>query len=114
MDNYPIEKQVCTLEQATQLAELLGEHAPESLWKWVSLRHPNGLKYFKLTLTSGGRFPRQFYTRIPAYTGDESGVLLLNSMSPGFKLPPLSEGRATLLITALKEGWIKPEEVKYG
>jgi len=35
MDSYPIEKQVCTLEQAKKLAELLGENAPGSLWIWA-------------------------------------------------------------------------------
>ena len=29
-----LEKQVCTRKQAKELSELLGKHAPESLWRW--------------------------------------------------------------------------------
>lgn len=70
--NYPIENQVCTLEQAKKLTDLLGEKAPGSLWVYVKegkdgwnaqprLRRPVLPKWWK---------------QIAAYTGDELGTLL--------------------------------------
>ena len=81
-----IENQVCTLEQAKKLAELLGKHAPESLWVWTETRYQTGVW---LILNEDYRddivldtvqekrvhswYSDEFY---PAYTGDELGALL--------------------------------------
>ena len=73
MESYPIENQVCTLDQAKVLAELLGTHTPESLWIWI--KTPIG---WELHLRKNS-LPVQ-YEDFNAYTGDELGVLLADQI----------------------------------
>ena len=68
MKNYPIENQVCTLEQAKRLKELLGDHAPGSLWWWRQSPTEGWKVYFNTIV-----FPGE---ALRAYTGDELGALL--------------------------------------
>lgn len=110
-NNYPIEKQVCSLEQAKKLAELLGEDAPPSWWYW---RLCLSLAGDKFNLLGGG--PPASGSQVesyPAYTGDELGALLLGAgAKPGF-IPVRAHARAKEVIEGLREGWIKKEEFKY-
>lgn len=71
-----IEKQICTYEQSKELAELLDEYAPESLWTWTW----SGTSF---TPCLSNRIPRRWRRRLfpPAYTGDELGVLLPSTIT---------------------------------
>ena len=142
-NSLTVEETVCTLEQAKELARLLGEHAPESLWCWVWGKwgafetNPT----WGLTLGDPINPSTKFY---PAYTGDELGVLLpkfvtLETHECRFDLWAINDGfaccydrveddcpltaifdkpyevraKADLAIQGLTEGWIKPEEFNY-
>lgn len=140
MNNYPIEKQVCTLEQAKKLAKLLGDDAPESLWVWQVTANENNVT----TLDNIARGELVDMALWPAYTGDELGALLpgyLNikkhdtcfclwrvnknyaccyegtedhcTQSEIFDSEYEAHAKAELAITGLEEGWIKPEEFQY-
>jgi hypothetical protein len=77
MNNLPLEKQVCTLEQSRELAELLGENAPDSLWMWevfTWLRRGKNKTEIKLQKSIDIRSSDAKYYN--AYTGDELGALL--------------------------------------
>ena len=113
MRRLPIEQQVCTLEQAKELAELLGEdHAPKSLWVWVKPR--NGRNY-RLMLSDDfdnnySDFYEDEYYR--AYTGDELAAFLKGrTMWHPCWCPAATKARD--LIKALKEGRITKKEVHY-
>ena len=89
VDACQIENQVCTLEQAKKLKEILGDEAPESLWTWNVLRKDN-----RAFLDQTGKYQpgiKVYFSAYPAYTGDEI---------------------ADILIKGLKEGWIKKEDLK--
>jgi hypothetical protein len=86
---YPIKKQVCTTEQAKELAELLGEHAPESLWVWAQecFSETWELYFRKNCAISDGNPPIA-----AAYTGDELGALLPSHIKNGeFQLKIIKE-----------------------
>lgn len=75
--NLSLEEQVCALEQAWELAELLGEHTPGSLYvhevyTWVC--YGKERTDAKIRKSNEIRNPSAKY--FPAYTGDELGVLL--------------------------------------
>jgi hypothetical protein len=85
MSGYPIEKQVCTLDQAKKLAELLGDDAPESLYVRGRYHvspgerpHDFAIHYIDALGLSLDKCFDKFY---PAYTGDELGVLLPKEIS---------------------------------
>jgi hypothetical protein len=82
-----IKEQVCTLEQAEKLAELLGDDAPESLWVWAwsyeldSDGEDVGMILIARQVLSEKpklHSHRDYASKpiYPAYTGDELGVLL--------------------------------------
>lgn len=137
-NNLPIENQVCSLEQAKELAELLGEDAPKSVWVYV-----------KEGKDGWNAQPRQLrpilpkgWRQIAAYTGDELGSLLPDYIeakeekwirhqsfsgdntiayygeykvlfgSDYFKYE--AQAKAALAIKGLKEGWIKKGDFRYG
>ena len=84
--NYPLEKQVCTLEQAKELAGLLGDDAPESLWVWANPKEQY-MELFKpmnqtphICQWMHIRAATEQWNVYPAYTGDELGVLLPNKI----------------------------------
>lgn len=107
MNNYPIEKQVCSLEQAKELAELLEGDAPGSYFLWVE---DDWRKNVVPVIISGRTSTYQrFY---PAYTGDELACCLYKHLS-GRKMPYSAKQKADLAIQGLKESWIKPEEFKF-
>jgi len=74
MKNLPIEKQVCTLEQAKKLAELLGDDAPGSLWSWQCITDPV-LKTKTWVLVLSKTLHGLLVDALPAYTGDELWVM---------------------------------------
>lgn len=77
MKNLPLEKRVCTLDQARELAELLGDDAPESLWMWAYYKETGRWKVIEADY-----FQRRYFQELyrlgtyPAYTGDEFDSLL--------------------------------------
>lgn len=110
MNNYPIEH-VCSLEQAKELAELLGEGAPESLRVWQVTADGNNV----MTLDNIAREELVDMALWPAYTGDELGALLKNSAKwKEYSGHATAEEKAALAIEGLKEGWIKKEDFRYG
>lgn len=68
-----LENQVCTFNQAIKLSKLLGKYAPESLWGWTTFGRKKNNKYFLIRGSHIEDTQSEYY---PAYTGDESGVLL--------------------------------------
>lgn len=118
MNFLPLEKQVCTLEQAKELAELLGEHAPGSLCVWVRNLNSNEFEaHWKRTVENDwidldGEFDNKTY---PAYTGDELGALFKNVTAtlPNCHISLTARDKAALAIQGLREGWIKKEEFKF-
>lgn len=114
MSEYSIEKQVIPLRDAKKLAELLREDAPKSLWGWVNYEHRND---YVLELTSEVMHDNLADYYYPAYTGDELGALLLNSLPGGWfgknTMPPLVSGRARTAIRGLQDGGIKKKDFKY-
>jgi hypothetical protein len=73
-NNLPLERQVCTPGQAGKFLELLGCDAPGSLWCWKKISDPVlGTSKWILELTVDQKGVAPF---VPAYTGDELGVLL--------------------------------------
>lgn len=75
MDNYPIENQVCTLEQTKELAELLGDNAPKSFWSWgIIPKNPYGSSDPAVLIQTKFAFDGE--KLLAAYTGDELGALL--------------------------------------
>ena len=78
MKEYPVENQVCSLEQAKKLSELLGDDTPESLWVYCWRVDVGGGKD-KLSLILRIDYDDDSFYRppiYPAYTGDELGALL--------------------------------------
>lgn len=143
MDNLPIEKQVCSLEQAKELAELLGYDAPGSLWVSVEYEYRGEIKR-QLILTSSlsefGRLPENKVVGVlSVYTGDELGVLLPEIVD-GYKLRIIkdndefqcgymlhshrilalcyeqteAEAKAALAIQGLRIDCLKKEDFRYG
>jgi len=139
MSGYSIEKQVCSLEQAKELAELLGDDAPESLWCLKKISDPVlGTSIWVLELTADQKGVAPF---IPAYTGDELGVFLGNVVdyflviycdvghdhefearmyrhdqkgdAPSKRNAHEAHAKAALTIQGLREGWIKREDFRY-
>jgi hypothetical protein len=107
MNNLPLEKQVCTLEQSEELAKLLGKHAPESLWVWVKINAYGswGIVTYEEFITN----PILHWNSncIAAYTDDELGALLPYGNAWN------AHKRADALILDIKQGRINPEDVKY-
>ena len=106
----PLEKQICTQEQAEKLAGLLGDDAPGSIWYWVFGKwgYESNPKW-ELSL---GKPENPLTKCFPAYTGDELGVLL----TPYFDVLEINADanvKASLAITGLTEGWIKKENFRY-
>jgi hypothetical protein len=114
MSEYPLKKQVITQPQAVQLAGLLRDDAPGSVWGWVKYEHRND---YVLELTPGGMHDNLADYYYHAYTGDELGALLLNSLPGGWfgknTMPPLVSGRARTAIDGLERGFITKEDFKY-
>jgi len=107
MKNLPIEEQVCLRGQAEKLAELLGNDAPEGLWVWVnsSVFRRWEIKFkAKIAISNHDK-------QIPAYTGDELGVLLKNAGS--FVMPLLAHDKAACAIKLLEEKRIKKGDFRY-
>lgn len=75
MKKLPIEKQVCSLEQAKKLREFLGDDAPNGLWTWGLCGYPTTEPVFKLLMGVDIHIETsvEYY---PAYTGDEFDLLL--------------------------------------
>lgn len=125
MKNLPLEKQVCALDQAKKLAELLGDHAPESYWIWCGNRYQKGVWLISyedykedivITDTIQNKKVHSWYTDEywNAYTGDELGALFKNAAKWNeYPCYSTAQEKATLAIEGLTEGWIKPEEFKY-
>jgi hypothetical protein len=120
MKKLPIEKQVCALEQAKKLAELLGDDAPESVWVWVN--HDESLYNDPLAWSVYVRYEVEDNDRcyfciddyIAAYTGDELVVLLdIHCLRKGIMMPLSAEAKANLAIAGLTKGWIKKEKFQY-
>lgn len=124
MNNLPIEKRVCTLEQAQELAELLESDAPESLWVWCESFNNTYRPYIKKStceITMAAKLPD--YEKIRwlevrgswnAYTGDELGVILGKFHNlPNYPVGLTAQDKANIAILGLKDGWIKKEEFKY-
>jgi len=135
MKSLTIEKQVCSLEQAKELAELLGDDAPGSLWMWC--KYPSDGWMSTLTDEAYG-FLMGMNEGYYAYTGDELGVLLpyeshdfFIEFSKDFEEYRASylrlgddifqserglteaQAKAALAIRGIKEGWIKKEDFKF-
>lgn len=112
-NNYPLEKQVCTQRQAQELAELLRDDAPESLWCWVWGKWGDSNPKWELTLGRPGNPNTKFYH---AYTGDELGALLgrATNTTELFPVDYNAQDKADILIKRLQVGYIKKEEVRYG
>jgi len=108
MKNLPIEKQVCSLEQAKKLAELLGDDAQESLWSWQCITDPV-LKTKTWVLVLSKTLRGFMVVALPAYTGDELGVLLPHVIIADCE----AHAKAELAIKGLTEGSIKPEDFRY-
>ena len=87
MKELPIEKQVCSLEQAKELAELLGDDAPESYWFWKYGNYGNAddewivNDFYTDPFSVKGSLPT-FCMKYSAYTGDELGALLPKCLNP--------------------------------
>jgi len=140
MNGYPIEKQVCTLEQAKELAGLLGDDAPRSLW--IYSRGQGGMETPSLELRENLEWDINYIkSSYPAYTGDELGVLLPSDAADGaimhaksdtrkpffsgyqdpefYKMSVMkiadteAQAKAALAIQGLKECWIKKEDFRY-
>jgi len=140
MNEYSIEKQICTLDQAEKLKKYLGDDAPESLWCFVYGRWGvNETNPQWNTVLGKPQIPStKFYY---AYSGDELGALLPplagKIMNPlhthkiagahgtlnfycawgrskiGEYQKTEAQAKADLAIQGLKKGWIKPEDFSY-
>jgi len=71
-NNYPVKKQVCTVEQAKKLAELLGDDAPKGVWMWEYYESIGGKWGLRLRTS----FELSKKEKYPAYTSAELGILL--------------------------------------
>jgi len=139
MSGLEIEKQVCTQPQAEELAGLLEDDAPESLWVWSKI-DANG-KWGVVLAAHYVTNPIMHWSSdcYPAYTGDELGALLPVVTPEGwlthgkdYGILPFhscyydpgyyerrfggvteAQARAALAIKGLQEGWIKKEEFSY-
>ena len=111
-NNLPLEKQICALLQAEKLRDLLGDHAPGSLWVYVP--RPDGWEPMLRDIFDYQRITYQ-KNCITAYSGDELGVLFKNSAKwNDYPRYSTAKEKATLAIEGLTEGWIKPEDFNYG
>lgn len=72
-NNYPLKKQICTLEQAKKLAKFLGKDAPGSLWGWAASGYGKNVKYFLVLGPHVQDTQSEYYH---AYNGDELLELL--------------------------------------
>lgn len=111
MKDYPIEKQVCSLEQAKELAELLGDDAPGSYFIWLKqYGHLRYHIYREIDLD----YVDTYQPVLRAYTGDELGALLKRSANwKEYSGHSSAQKKATLAIEGLKDGWIKREDFRY-
>jgi len=140
-NKLPIEKQVCTQPQAEELAGLLEDDAPESLWRYVEKERQYADPVYKLQ-TDCWFSEIYFY----AYTGDELGevlpsVIFWNHKKYFLDVYPSdkrdewnacyvcvndygnvldiqrestqAQAKAALAIQGLKDGWIKKEDFVY-
>lgn len=141
-NGYPLEKQVCTKEQAVQIAEIFkkaGIEPPGSLWVWIKYSCSRVPILELMDIDRDWADGVEYYHS--AYTGDELGVLLpvhptikgRDAYLNGMKLysewlfeylnsnndKPLTQRSnkaiflAALAIDGLTNDWIKPEDFKY-
>jgi len=114
MDSLPIEKQVCTLDQAKKLADLLGDDAPGSLWVWWFDEVQQEFILMLYDDESECPLSLEFEQFYPAYTGDELSVLLVNIRGKlVYKIPKLPAEKASLLIELLNKTWVLPSWLDY-
>ncbi len=139
-NQLPLEDQLCTLEQSKELAELLGDDAPGSLWGWATRGYGDTKQPYFLVFGPYIEDTQSEY--YPAYTGDELGALLTSvhdyflaiycdagvnhecearmySHDEGKRFSCFkrnkreARAKADLVIQGLREGWIKKEDFNY-
>lgn len=110
MNNLPIENQVCSLEQAKKLAELLGEHAPKSLWVWGYLLYEDRWELIRHEKLWRFGYERSF----AAYSGDELNIFLTEENAEWTLLPRDLSKKVAHAIKGLIDGSIKKEFFRYG
>lgn len=120
-NSLPIENWVCSLEQAKEFADLLGNDAPESLWVWVTHRRgqygelpfdKNKNQYFPVLREEvfDGDYGAEFDHSAPiypAYTGDELGFLLPKCLNlPEAQLPHIRSQVLVGTLLLINNNWL--------